>query len=183
MLLLFFCVTDVITYLIHRNHMPTKLHFEAKIKIEVACAITNFKENGSLNPVLIWKHVLIFLFASSLPRYRFPVGFLMPVHGLSYAWAERLVFHKAPGYYEFLQLIFKSSGINSKYIHIWSKLSGLCTFSSKFLSLTGEDFILEKLEMNKLTRKIISSSIELVGWEHGSQNCFSFTLDIIIHYL
>lgn len=29
--------------------MPTKLHSEAKIKIEVACAITNFKENDSLN--------------------------------------------------------------------------------------------------------------------------------------
>lgn len=39
----------------------------------------------------------------------------------------------------------------SKYNHIWCKLSVFCTFRSKFLSLSGEDLILQKLEMIKLS--------------------------------
>jgi len=53
MILLFLYETDVVTYLIHVNRMPTKLHSEAKIMIEVACVLSQIVKKMTLCFVLI----------------------------------------------------------------------------------------------------------------------------------
>lgn len=73
----------------------------------------------------------------------------------------------------------------SKYNHIWCKLSVFCTFRSKFLSLSGEDLILQKLEMIKLSWGEKKKQAAVLNWSAGATwaKIACFTLDVIICYL